>query len=98
MRGERPTIPDIVLEPEVQDLVLPVNLLSGEESLSLDEIPEEEPKVLYKIDGSCGTCEARIRLVVGATEEGIRGLQSLLLTSVDFICTSCAKNHRHGRK
>lgn len=97
MRGEKPTIPDIVLQPEVQDLVLPVNLLS-DESLSLDEIAEEEPKVLYKIDGACGTCEVRIRLVVGATEQGIRGLQSLLTTEVDFICTGCAKKYHHGRK
>lgn len=97
MRGERPTMQDIALGP-LEDLVLPANLLSDEDSLSLDEIPEEEPKVLYKIDGACGLCETRIRLVVGATQRGIRDLQSVLLTEVDFICTTCAKANQHGRK
>lgn len=97
MRGEASTLKDILLEP-VEDLVLPANLLSDEESLSLDDIPEEEPKVLYKVDGNCGLCESRIRLVVGATQQGIRGLQSVLLTEVDLICTTCAKANRNGRK
>lgn len=97
MRGEKPTIPDIVLEPQLEELVLPANLLC-DESLSPDDILEEEPKVLYKIDGACGICEARLRLVVGATNEGIRRLHGLLITEVDFICASCAKNNHHGRK
>lgn len=101
MRGERPSLKDIVLEPQdeapAEELVLQANLLS-DESLSPDDVLEEELKVLYKIDGECGTCRSRIRLVVGATEEGIRGLQHLLLAEVDLICVSCAKEFRHGRK
>lgn len=101
MRGERPTLKDIVLEPAgeapAEELVLPANLLS-DESLSPDDIPEEELKALYKIDGECGTCRSRIRLVVGATTEGIRGLQHLLISEVDLICVTCAKEFRHGRK
>lgn len=101
MRGERPSLRDIVLEPvgqpAAEELVLEANLLS-DESLSPDDVLEEEPKVLYKIDGECGTCRSRIRLVVGATGEGIRGLQQLLISEVDLICCTCAKEFRHGRK
>lgn len=90
MRGNAPTIRDIVLEP--QELVLPVNLLA-DESLSLDDIPEEEPKTAYKVDSSCCTCSASVRLVVAATSQGIKNLERLLLGDVDIICARCVRNN-----
>lgn len=98
MRGNAPTIRDVDLE--LEDLVLPVNLLSNEtleESLSPDDVPEEEPQALFNIDACCGTCSARVRVVVQATASGIRHLEILLLSDVSLVCVRCARNQRHGR-
>nr|AYA94520.1 MAG: E7 protein [Human papillomavirus] len=91
MRGDVPTIPDIVLS----SLVLPANLLSNE-SLSPDEEPEEEQS--YRVDTLCYNCEARLRVVVVASEEAIRSLQQLLLRELHFLCPTCARTRcHHGR-
>lgn len=97
MRGNAPTIRDIELEP--QELILNANLLS-DESLSPDDIPEEEPKIAYKVDSSCCTCSASVRLVVSATNQGIKHLEYLLLGDVDIICARCVRSNssRNGPK
>lgn len=94
MRGSKPTIQDVELD--LHELVMPANLLS-DESLSPDTIPEEELKTLYKIDVTCGTCSTAVRLVVGATNLGIRHLEELLLSEVDIICAPCARRY-NGRQ
>lgn len=90
MRGEKATIPDIELEP----LVLPANLICNE-SLSLDDEPEEEQN--YKVDTLCHTCGARLRVCVLASVFAIRQLQTLLLGDLHFLCPTCARKLlRHG--
>lgn len=92
MRGEIATIPDIVLEA----LVLPANIIC-DESLSLDEQPEEEQS--YKIDTICHCCGVRLRVCVVASDSAIRGLQTLLLGELHLICPNCARAHcHHGGK
>lgn len=91
MRGEYATIPDVVLE----SLVLPANLLSNE-YLSPEEEPEEEQS--YRVDTLCYHCKSKLRVCVVASVEAIHNLQQLLLTSLQFLCPSCARaNYRHGR-
>ena len=84
MRGEIATIPDIVLE----SLVLPANLVCNE-SLSPDEEPEEEQ--YYKVDSACHNCGARLRVCVVASAVAIRKLQLLLLSDLNFLCPTCAR-------
>nr|AYA93878.1 MAG: E7 protein [Human papillomavirus] len=95
MRGNNPTIKDIELN--LHDLVLPANLLT-DESLSPDDFPEEEQQLPFKIDCSCGTCGAGVRLVVLATQIGISTLQQLLTSDLSVICPRCFRGHfHHGR-
>ena len=53
MKGQAPTLKDIVLE--LEEVILPQNLLSNE-SLSLDDAPEEEHLSPYKVDSYCYKC------------------------------------------
>nr|QAB13942.1 MAG: E7 protein [Human papillomavirus] len=92
MRGTHATIPDVILDT----LVLPANLLSNEESLSLDEEPEEEQ--FYRVDTFCHSCEARLRVCVVASTSGIHTLQILLIRELRLLCPSCSRNLcQHGR-
>ena len=95
MRGENPTLPDIVLD----SLVLPANLLSNEfeESLSPDEEVEEEH--LFRVDSICDNCHSPLRLCVIASSEAIRQLQILLTGSLHLLCPVCSRNlcRHHGR-
>ena len=84
MRGVCATIPDIVLER----LVLPANLVCNE-SLSPDEEPEEEHN--YTVDSICHNCGARLRVCVAASAAAIRKLQTLLLSELQFVCPTCAR-------
>ena len=88
MRGDYPTIPDIVLDA----LVLPANLLSNE-SLSPEEQPEEEQ--LFTVDTLCYICKVRLRVCVSASEQAIRSLQVLLFRELQFLCPTCARSHGH---
>nr|AYA94836.1 MAG: E7 protein [Human papillomavirus] len=92
MMSEKPTIPDIVLE----DLVLPMNLLS-DESIETDDIadPERSP---FKIESVCRHCNCRIRLCCVATDEAIRVFESLLQSEFSFLCLKCSRELlRNGR-
>lgn len=92
MRGNEPTIRDIELE-----LQEPVNLLSNE-SLSPDDIAEEELQAPYKIDTCCGSCYRPVRLVVTATRHGILHLESLLYSDLGILCPGCTRGKfRNGR-
>ncbi|ADE45483.1 E7 [Human papillomavirus 127] len=96
MRGEAPTLPDVVLDT----LVLPANLLSNEslnESLSPDEEPEEEQ--VFRVDSDCHFCRTSLRLCVVASDEAIRQLQVLLVGNLRLLCPGCARNlcGHHGR-
>nr|AUB51262.1 E7 protein [Human papillomavirus type 213]CAD1814379.1 E7 protein [Human papillomavirus type 213] len=89
MRGNNPTINDIELH--LEELVLPVNLLANE-SLSLDDQPEEEQQQYYRVDSLCGNCNTRVRLVVLANNAAIRELQQLLFASLSIVCSRCARD------
>nr|AYA94207.1 MAG: E7 protein [Human papillomavirus] len=96
MRGEVATIRDINLE--LEDLVMPANLLSNE-SLSPDDVPEEEQVSPFKVDSLCQHCNKCIRLCVIATAGAIYLLEQLLLSSeLCFVCPACARTTvRNGR-
>nr|AYA93444.1 MAG: E7 protein [Human papillomavirus] len=96
MRGAEPTVEGIELD--LHELVLPVNLIAPEESLSLDEVPEEEQKSPYQVDTYCNSCRTGVRFCVFATTAAIRTLQQLLLEELSFLCISCSRNRcHHGR-
>nr|AEX31158.1 E7 protein [Human papillomavirus] len=93
MRGHAPVIKDIELD--FHDLVLPANILAPEESLSLDEEPEEEPKEPYKVDTYCGICKTGVRVFIVATGASVRTLQQLLLCELAFVCIECYRTRLH---
>nr|AXU25217.1 E7 protein [Human papillomavirus] len=96
MRGETPTIGDIVLE----ELVMPINLLCNEpsESLSPDCEGEEEQLEPYRVESHCYKCGVNVRVCVVCTAVGIRFFEELLLQELSFICTRCTSNSlQHGR-
>lgn len=92
MRGDKPTIPDIVLE----DLVLPANLLS-DESIETDDIADSE-RSPFKIDSTCKHCHCRVRLCCVATDAAIRVFECLLQSEFSFLCLKCSRELlRNGR-
>lgn len=96
MIGVEPTIADIELD--LQELVLPSNLLSNEESL--EEQVEEEQQEYYRIDTRCHTCGTGVRCCVSATSFGIRQLELLLIHErISFCCPGCSRRRsfHHGR-
>nr|AYA94914.1 MAG: E7 protein [Human papillomavirus] len=95
MRGDRPTLDDIILE----ELVMPINLLCDEpsESLSPDCEGEEERLDPYRIESTCYICGLRVRIVVVSSSDGIRCLEQLLLEEVSLLCATCARNLHDGR-
>lgn len=93
MQGKQATIKDITLD--MKKIALPCNLLCGEESLSPDS---EEEHPVYKVDSCCDNCCRVIRVVVVATETGIRAFQQLLTEEISFLCPNCSRSHlQHGR-
>lgn len=95
MRGEKPTLQDIHLE--LQDEVLPINLIA-EETLSTDADPEEEEQQPFTVDTCCHSCKAGVRIVIFATAAAVRTLQLLLFAELGIVCTKCAKElSHHGR-
>lgn len=93
MHGDRADIKDIVLE-NVNDLILPANLLSAE-----DLSPEAEQELdhsPYKVVVHCFNCKVNLKFTVAASPEGIRGLQQLLLGQLSFLCTGCSRAIRYG--
>lgn len=96
MQGKAATIKDIELH--LEELVLPLNLLSNE-SLSLDDEPEEEHLSPFKVDSCCKNCNRCIRICVAATTGAICVLEQLLLSSdLSFLCPGCSRSVvRHGR-
>nr|UXX42010.1 MAG: E7 [Gammapapillomavirus sp.] len=96
MRGEVATIPDI----ELEELVLPSNLVSDESLSPDDEIIEErsETHCHYRIDTICHSCERPVRCCVSASNTGIRLLQQLLLEELSLLCPGCSRHFRgNGR-
>nr|WCR76014.1 E7 protein [Human papillomavirus 228] len=96
MIGREPTIADIELV--LEELVLPNNLLSNEESL--DDQVEEEQHEFYRIDTRCPTCGTGVRCCVSATSVGIRQLEILLINEgISFCCPGCSRRRsfQHGR-
>lgn len=97
MRGQEPTIRDIDLN--LEELVLPVNLLSDEDEPPVDDdsVAEEEQR-LFRIDTSCANCETGIRVIIHSTDSAARQLFDLLLEELSFVCPGCARSAvRHGR-
>ena len=96
MRGNVATLKDIELH--LEELVMPMNLLSNE-SLSPDETPEEEQVSPFKVDSQCHNCNQCIRICVIATAGAILLLEQLLLsTDLSLLCPGCARTRlRNGR-
>ncbi|AXQ03948.1 E7 [Canine papillomavirus 21] len=93
MIGNKPTIADVELE--LSDLVLPVDLLSGE---SLDA-EEEEPLQPYRVVTNCGRCSCTLSLCVAVGERAqLLRFQQLFIDGLTFVCVTCAKGQRHGRR
>lgn len=94
MIGNKPQIKDVELD--LDELILPQNLLT-EESLSTDSEPDEEVELQpYKIDSYC-TCKTGVRICVLASRAAINTVQLLLQQELRIICPNCAKNLRNGR-
>ena len=99
MRGAAPDIQDIELN--LEDLVLPVNLLSEEVIVSSDDEEQgEEELAAYRIDTCCHSCRASVRFTVFANTFAIRLLEQLILDEgLSLCCPSCARSRgRHGRR
>lgn len=95
--GQKPTLQDISLE-NVEELVLPSALLC-EESLSPDDIPEEEPLSPYRVDSFCHSCNCGVRLFVVATIENIRLFQELLIGEFSILCPRCSRDQvQYGKR
>lgn len=95
MRGERPTLRDINLD--LQDLVMPDNLLSGEVLDPEEELEEVEPRHPYSIVTECNNCSGKLRLHVVTTSTGIRDLQELFFRNLSLLCCTCARVTKNGR-
>nr|AYA93437.1 MAG: E7 protein [Human papillomavirus] len=97
MIGEVVNIREIELN--LESLVLPENLLSNE-SLSPDsEGQEEVEQEAFRIDSSCKSCGAGVRLFVFATRRAISSLQLLLNSELNLLCPTCGRLYfRDGRR
>lgn len=97
MIGKESTIKDIELN--LNDLVLPSNLLCEEESLSPDcEAEEEQSVTTYKVDSHCYICGTGVRVCVAATTPAIRLFEELLVGGLTLLCPRCSRGHfHHGR-
>ncbi|AAU21226.1 E7 [Canis familiaris papillomavirus 2] len=91
MRGSSPIIRDIDLE--LEELVLPANLLSGETLETEEEELQREPG-RYRVVTLCNICHSSLRLFVEVADESlIRLFQQLLLDGLGIICATCHKEH-----
>lgn len=92
MIGNAPDIKDIELE--LDSLILPQNLLS-DESLSPDDVQEEEEQCAFRVDTGCHSCGTGVRLTVWATHRAIRTLQVLLTQELNIVCPGCSRHQFH---
>uniref|UniRef100_A0AAU7E2I0 Protein E7 n=1 Tax=Miniopterus bat papillomavirus TaxID=3141888 RepID=A0AAU7E2I0_9PAPI len=100
MRGERPTIPDIVLslgvEPCVLDLQCYEQFEEDEEEQQVHQVPTEDEVACdtFSVESVCGHCAFGVLFVVQASQAGIRRLQSLLVEGeLRFVCFACAREN-----
>lgn len=94
MRGKAPTIKDVNLE--LHSLILPENLLCGEEVTFEEEEQEEQDKCPYRVVTECGVCHKGLCMYVLATDEGIRGFEQQLCGDLDIVCPACAKQRERN--
>ncbi|QBR53197.1 E7 protein [Tree shrew papillomavirus 2] len=97
MRGQTPTLKDIVLEsvPEVGyadevDLYCYESMPTDEEMEAEQPQPLQAPRAAYKIESECGVCEQKIRLFVACSRSAIYSLYQLLFEDLDIVCPQCA--------
>lgn len=97
MRGIKVDLQDIVVGevPEPVDLICDEVLQPEEEEQQVHEPTIQET---YEVSICCGCCHRPIRFVCLASISSIRGLQSLLLGSLDFVCLQCVNDQKlnHG--
>lgn len=98
MQGKAPTIEDIELD--LNDAVLPANLLCNE-NLSIEEAVQSQspPVEPYKVQATCYACGTVLRLFVVSSSECIRGLEELLFRDLNLLCAACGRQtfQSHGR-
>lgn len=95
MQGKKPTIADIELD--LEELIMPADLLSNE-SLSPDDEQQEEQVTPYQVDSWCPNCHQGVRVCVLASAECIRRLEVLLVSGLFFVCPGCSRViFRNGR-
>ena len=95
MQGRKPTIADIELE--LEELIMPADLLSNE-SLSPDDEQQEEQVTPFRVDSWCPTCHQGVRVCVLATADCLRRLEVLLVSGLFFVCPGCSRlTFRNGR-
>ncbi|ATQ38214.1 E7 [Gammapapillomavirus 6] len=97
MRGKHPTIKDINIE--LHSLVLPQNLLCGEELVEEEEEEEEQEeqdKCPYRVVTDCRYCQKSLCMYVVATDEGIRTFEQQLCGNLDIVCPSCARQRQRN--
>ncbi|AUT11918.1 E7 [Leptonychotes weddellii papillomavirus 5] len=90
MIGPKPTIRDIDLD--LREVVLPVDLLSGE-TLPPEEVesPPPEPE-RFRVDSRCGGCHTPVRLCIQVVHRTlVHKFEELLLEGLDIVCATCLK-------
>ncbi|QGF19306.1 early protein E7 [Tadarida brasiliensis papillomavirus 1] len=105
MRGEKSTIPDIVLEyqPSLVELWCDEELpnefeLEGEEQIQ-NQVPQQSQQSgrhyeTFTVSMWCGICDHKIKLVCQATSGGIQSLEYLLVEDkLKFVCLTCVKHY-----
>lgn len=91
MRGETPTLKDIVLF-DIPTCETPIDLYCYEQLDSSDEDDQAKQDIQrYKILCMCTQCYKSVKLVVQCTEADIRNLQQMLLGTLDIVCPLCAR-------
>nr|WJJ59267.1 MAG: E7 protein [Hydrurga leptonyx papillomavirus 3] len=89
MIGNEPTIRDISLD--LAEVVLPVNLLSGE-TIPAEEVELRPEPERFRVDSICGACRHPVRLCIQVSSRTVvRNLEELLLNGLDILCVTCYK-------
>lgn len=98
MRGVGVNLRDIVLDEVPEHVRLQCDEVLQEEEEEEVEQQVHEPREVFEVSICCGHCRQPIRFVCVATITNLRGLESLLFDSLEFLCVPCVNQLRlnHG--